>query len=114
MDNETIYVTDFGTKNLRIISDVNLSTSDLDTIDDLSLYPNPSQKEIHIETPFLRDNDYSIVITNMLGEQVYSAKKNSVTEPLSPRIFIQNWNAGIYFLQLQSGSQLTTKKFIKK
>lgn len=111
---DTMYITDFGTKNLRIISGINLATSDFDTINALRLYPNPSQNEIHIDAPFLIDNDYSLVVTNILGEQVYSATKKSVTEPLRPRISVQNWNTGIYFLKIQSGSHMTTKKFIKK
>ena len=71
---------------------------------DFILYPNPSQDYINLETDL---NDFIIEIYDMLGKKVYVSQNQK-------RINIMQLDSGMYFLNLSSKFNSTSKLFIKK
>ena len=71
---------------------------------DFILYPNPSQEYINLETDL---NDFVIEIYDMLGKKVYVSQNQK-------RINIMQLDSGMYFLNLSSKFNSTSKVFIKK
>ena len=71
---------------------------------DFILYPNPSQDYINLETDL---NDFVIEIYDMLGKKVYVSQNQK-------RINIMQLDSGMYFLNLSSKFNSTSKVFIKK
>ena len=71
---------------------------------DFILYPNPSQDYINLETDL---NDFIIEIYDMLGKKVYIYQNQK-------RINIMQLHSGMYFLNLRSKFNSSSKVFIKK
>ena len=71
---------------------------------DFVLYPNPSQDYINLETDL---NDFVTEIYDMLGKKVYVSQNQK-------RINIMQLDSGMYFLNLSSKFNSTSKLFIKK
>ena len=71
---------------------------------DFILYPNPSQDYINLETDL---NDFVTEIYDMLGKKVYVSQNQK-------RINIMQLDSGVYFLNLSSKFNSTSKVFIKK
>ena len=71
---------------------------------DFILYPNPSQDYINLETDL---NDFVTEIYDMLGKKVYVSQNQK-------RINIMQLDSGMYFLNLSSKFNSTSKLFIKK
>ena len=71
---------------------------------DFILYPNPSQDYINLETDL---NDFVTEIYDMLGKKVYVSQNQK-------RINIMQLDSGMYFLNLSSKFNSTSKVFIKK
>ena len=71
---------------------------------DFILYPNPSQDYINLETDL---NDFITEIYDMLGKKVYVSQNQK-------RINIMQLDSGMYFLNLSSKFNSTSKLFIKK
>lgn len=75
---------------------------------DFQLYPNPVQNSLTIETDV--DLQHAqISITNLLGEtvKVVAANGNKIT------IGTEEFESGIYFLQIQTENSRMSKKFVK-
>ena len=75
----------------------------------LKVYPNPSTGIFTITVEDVRGQRADVEIQNMLGAKVYSgSSKSSKTQ-----IDISNYPQGIYFLQIQAGEKVISKKVIK-
>jgi len=72
-----------------------------------TIYPNPTSGILNIQN---QENDFSILITNNMGQQVYfencKANKSSIDLHRLP--------TGIYTLILESNSQIYTSRFVKE
>lgn len=77
--------------------------------DAISVYPNPTEGNLTIDLSAFGATVSSVKICNMLGQVVYtettSQLKNKVTT-----VDLNGNEKGIYFLYVQSGKQLITKK----
>lgn len=74
----------------------------------MQVYPNPAKDQITIEHSFEIDGSSTLLITNILGEQL-------LTEPListSEKINIESLQNGIYFVTLKSKREIVTQKLI--
>lgn len=76
-----------------------------------TLYPNPFSAELTIESDLLRSG-CNINITNLQGQTVYS---NFVFDDLNTtfRIDTNDFNNGMYIVQLTAGTEVTSFKVIK-
>lgn len=75
---------------------------------EVTLYPNPANEQLHLSA---KENINAVTVHNQLGQVVISKK------PLNEMITIldvSRLNPGVYFLQIEIGQNLITKKIIKK
>lgn len=79
-----------------------LGMDDLNTNASISLYPNPAENQLTIET----NKPTSIFITNILGEQLFNSQLDQTTI-----VDLSNFSSGIYFVKDEMGSVI---KFEKK
>jgi len=110
----TIYITDFGTKNLRIISGV-LSISDpIVKKNEIQLFPNPVSDILNIKTELSTASIYSMTIYDLLGRIKYSSEEHPVTNLLLNSIDVSSFENGTYFMKLDSEGKTATERFIKE
>ena len=74
--------------------------------DKLLIYPNPSNGLINIELDKL--NFYNISISNILAKEVY----NSTISAVNTKLDLSNFDKGLYFIELNDGENIFTKKLI--
>ncbi len=75
--------------------------------DNLKVYPVPAKDVLHIEVK--GSDKYLAVITNALGQQVYTSELQSIAV-----VNINQWSAGVYSLQLinTASNEVLNKKFV--
>ena len=82
-----------------------IGIDDLANNNDVSIYPNPSNSIVTLQTTLLSG---TISVCNTNGQQVYYTNFN---EP-STRIDIRDFTSGIYFVKITSDNASFTKKLI--
>jgi len=82
-----------------------LGINELENSKTFTIYPNPSMGAFTIETDV---NDYTLVITNLLGQKILTKKIN--TEKAEISLFKQA--EGMYFVQEQYQNSIATQKLI--
>ncbi|AXT51674.1 T9SS C-terminal target domain-containing protein [Aquimarina sp. BL5] len=113
-DGATIYVSDAGTKNLRIISDVTLSINELKEADfSLLLYPNPSTEMLTIKGVLLEQSSFDVAVYDTLGQRIFSESNPFETKAFERNINTSTWSSGIYTVLITSGTYRTSKKIVK-
>ncbi|WP_299246118.1 T9SS type A sorting domain-containing protein [uncultured Aquimarina sp.] len=113
-DGETIYVSDAGTKNLRIISDVTLSINELKEADfSLLLYPNPSREMLTIKGVLLEQSSFDVAVYDTLGQRVFSESNPFKTKAFERNINTSTWSSGVYTVLITSGKYRTSEKVVK-
>ena len=80
--------------NLATNAETGLNNS---KVDNLNVYPNPSKGEVTISMEMVEDANYSIAVSNTLGQKVYNSKLISDKTKLD---FAQFGKQGIYFVQV--------------
>ena len=89
-----------------------LSTTEVDNISAVYLYPNPTSTILNLVVGNKLNTPESYTIINTLG-QILHSKKIETTEDL--QINVSNLSQGIYFLKLSKNqSETNTIRFIKK
>ena len=113
-NNDQIYidqVTITGTTSSRGEINQLIALNTLDVDDDfgdqeIMVYPNPVKGNIlNVKLPGNQDASYKIV--NMIGQTVIEG--NSIS-----RVDVGSLDAGVYFIQVNEGEEIVTKKFIKQ
>ncbi len=80
----------------------------------LNLYPNPVTDQVTIEFT-LTDTKYNTIeIKNVLGQTVKRIDANFSTPKNQLQINTSDLSKGIYFIELQNGDRLLSKKFIRQ
>jgi hypothetical protein len=85
-----------------------ITSVDYKLSDKLHIYPNPSNGLINIELDKL--NFYNISISNVLAKEVY----NSTISAVNTILDLSNFDKGLYFVELNDGKNIFTKKLIIK
>ncbi|MBW1298530.1 T9SS type A sorting domain-containing protein [Aquimarina litoralis] len=113
-DGATLYVSDAGTKNLRIISDVTLSINEfIDADFSLMLYPNPSSEILTIKGVLLEQSSFDIAVYDTLGQRIFSESNPFETEAFERNINTSDWSSGIYTVLITSDKYRTSKKVVR-
>lgn len=99
---------DDGMMGSFVVSDSSaLGITHVSTSDNFSVYPNPTSNQLNIVSS---DNQqYSVTVVNAIGEKIYSAR---AVNNLS--LSTDNWNIGLYFVQIHSQNNFITKKIIRQ
>ena len=84
------------------------------TITDVSIFPNPADKNISISmnTPFSKS--ISFCISDMLGKTLTQWEGKSENGVYENEISIENLSQGVYFLSVKIGERVMTQKFVKE
>jgi hypothetical protein len=77
---------------------------------EIHLFPNPVNDELHIQLYRITEN-LNVSIENDLGQTVVSPTKLPVSS--QSVLNTSSLTSGIYFLKIQTGNQITYKKFVK-
>lgn len=103
-NNELVITNNAGNK--AYYSNVPLSNKPFDKTDKLlSIYPNPAINELSIKLPESEQIN-SVKIFNIEGREVKKTHSKNVN--------ISDLNAGIYYLEIEIGGVIYTRKFMKK
>lgn len=88
---------------------VTLSSVSFETINEISIYPNPASTEIMIKNASTFDVQ-SVRIYTSNGVLIQTFTGSKALEPIS----VSNLPNGIYFLSVDAGNQIQNFKFVKK
>ncbi len=78
----------------------------------VTIYPNPAQSYLQVNL-LASDQEQVLTITDTYGRVL---ETRTIAENSSSFLLenLDNLNAGVYYLQLQSGNEVTSKTFIKQ
>lgn len=108
--NDRILITDFGTKNLRIISGVTLGNDNFEMKDTVvAVVPNPVSSSFEIQ--FFNENisEFGLKVYDSLGKLVIEKGQVLSNEKIDASIL----KSGIYFLEIHTEMGIIRKKIIK-
>ncbi|QIE59652.1 T9SS type A sorting domain-containing protein [Rasiella rasia] len=110
----TLYVTDFGTKNLRIIDDVILSIpSETVALSTVVLHPNPSSEYLHIKG-LNHTAMYTITFTSMEGKILKEVMLKGGRDKGAKTISVSDLAAATYLVTITTDVGSITKQWIKE
>jgi hypothetical protein len=76
---------------------------------DVSIFPNPSSNIFNLE--FNSDSKSEIIVTNVLGEQVYIESTQSIGD-FDTQIDLSNYSTGVYNLTIKTSYGISNHKLI--
>lgn len=101
---------DDGMMGSFLVIDTTASTgiANINFENDFSIYPNPTTDILNIIS---KDNkNFTLNIYTTLGEKIFSSANNIYNLQLN----LNDYPTGIYFIQIQTGNSIVTKKIIKQ
>ena len=108
--NDRILITDFGTRNLRIISGVTLGNDEFQLKDaSVAVVPNPIVSSFEIQFKDTISSTFGLRVFDSLGKLVFNAAQLNANS----KIDVSSWKNGIYFLEIQTVEGIIQKKIIK-
>lgn len=78
----------------------------------ISMFPNPSQNDVHILIETIIESTYEIQIFNTLGQLVTSVSKTPFKNRAEENINITKFDSGLYFVKIKVDNQEVTKKLV--
>ena len=115
---DTLYVSDFNTRSLRMITGVtsgiiNINSSAPEGFDLKQNYPNPFNPSTKIEFSIPQKGFTSLKVFDSLGKEI----ETLVSETLSSGTYATTFNgsslsSGVYFVRLQSNGNVITSKMM--
>ena len=76
---------------------------------EVNIYPNPSSNIFNLE--FKSDSETEILVTNVLGEQVFFELTKSIGE-FNTQIDLSNYSKGVYNLTIKTSDGISNHKLI--
>lgn len=104
-----LLITDFGTKNLRIISDLVLGNDEPSILSQYKVVPNPIQEGFRILKSNLFSSILSIQIYNASGELIVANYDYHIGELINTA----GWSKGVYVVQIKSEEGTLIQKIVK-
>jgi trimeric autotransporter adhesin len=102
-------------RNIAIVpSKPNVSSKDLPTTLQAKIYPSPTNGFVTIDVENKTASEVSVVVFNVQGQQVYQQNFNDKNIDFKQVIDLNNLNAGIYFIKINTSSETMTAKIIKE
>jgi hypothetical protein len=101
----------FTTAPLKLNEEQNISSNEV------SVFPNPASQILNIRCSSIPDFSNSsesingsLLITNLLGEIVFT--QNAIASVMS--VDVSSFASGVYLLQIKTGGEIMTKRFLKE
>ena len=93
---------------------ITLITTGIETynIDEITIYPNPSQDVFNVEFNSLVSQDLELRIINVIGEVVYTVSLNEFVGEYTKQVNLSTYKSGVYFLEINTDNGLINKKLI--
>lgn len=79
----------------------------------LNVYPNPVQKALTVSFVLPKEEEVSLIIYNILGQEIHRKEFTGLKRENTKEIDLRNIANGIYFLQLNQGKNTDIIKIIK-
>ena len=98
-----------ASKGASYASFATLGTSDIISIPEFNIYPNPVTNELSVEFPSAV-TQATISVYSVLGTLVYS----STMEQWNSKINTSEWNTGVYLMNINAANFSQTKRIIKQ
>jgi len=108
-DEQTMYVTDFGSKNLRVISGINLASDDFDSSKKAHVLPNPVKEHFEIILPKKNSQKKNLLVYDIYGKLLLNDEVYSQTINVDS----SHWSQGVYFIEVYTNNERFTTKVIK-
>jgi CHRD domain/Secretion system C-terminal sorting domain len=89
------------------------ATNDLAEQYNIQISPNPAQSVIQLNLSSQRTGKLSIQIVNTLGQVVYSENTTNRTGDFQSTIDVSGWSNGVYFLNINDGQGMVSRKIVK-
>ena len=83
-----------------------LVSTDENVMNNVAIYPNPNHGQFNINLP---EEDYVIVVSNSVGQQVFSQQAKGKTT-----LNLEGLTNGVYFVTVKSDNAVSTLKFVKE
>ena len=113
-DEDVMYITDFGSKNLRIITGISLLSIDKFNAHNLTIkvYTNPNKDELHIKTEISNGRNFIVKINDLNGKELL--KSEGFLDEIDNTIVLDigDLSSGSYLVSFISESQSIIKKII--
>ncbi len=106
---DKLYVTDFGAKNLRIISGIVLGNDDYGKKNPFVIAPNPVQDGFIIQSENGLFDAINIDIYNTVGASVFKKSDYFSGEVIST----VGWSQGVYLLQIKTNHETFIQRILK-
>jgi len=108
--NDTLYVSEYNTRRLRMITDFTANVTEPQMTISYSLFPNPVMESIHVQTEII-DSPYSVFIMNIEGKLLI--QMNDITKS-SVEVDVSKLKSGTYFLMIETENYKSkAEQFIK-
>jgi len=112
---DTLYISAFGTGNVRRITNI-INTTGIESIKldhlELSIFPNPVKESINLRFTLLSAEKLTFSLFDLSGKLVLSTNYLGIKGDNSAEINISQINSGIYFLELSNGRSMVAKKIV--
>ena len=101
----------FSIDHLTIQSTVGIK--ELNNISNIYIYPNPTKQTLFINYESKNPHELNIHITDISGKEIQNYTSLSTIGNNQIKLETENYEAGIYFIELNDGTISKTIKFIK-
>tara|TARA_B100000767_G_scaffold78578_1_gene75258 strand:+ start:128 stop:2074 length:1947 start_codon:yes stop_codon:yes gene_type:complete len=107
--NDIVYI---EIDTLGLFGSPTISVDDITSDTKFSIYPNPANNHTTISISLDRTNKVSLSIVDLLGKEITRNDKVLHSGISLETINVSNYQNGIYFINLQVGNKITTKKLV--
>lgn len=103
-----------GCIDSSIINFLPSSVLDIDLINNIDLYPNPSEDVFNLSFNSLIKQDISLTVYSLIGKEVYNESINALVGKFSTSFNLIKFKKAVYFLELRTDNLIINKKLILK
>jgi hypothetical protein len=82
------------------------------TLNSLNIFPNPNNGVFDISFDILNKDNYTVTLTNSLGQAVYTEELNSFNGHYSKHFDILQYGSGVYMFTVKNSSNRSIKKIL--
>lgn len=83
-------------------------------IDNIQLFPNPSENELTLQIEFYKPTEFNLSFTDMIGKSILKKESISMTSNYIKTFDVSELASGVYFVVLTSDSKSAVFKFNKQ